>query len=83
MNGRLGNDKGIGELTRVDTTGCSVVDYMLCNPDLFSQITHFGIELKVPESDHCGLSLTIKSDKPIKYNEFDNESDWIYLKKHL
>ena len=83
MNGRLGSDKGIGELTRVDTTGCSVVDYMLCNPDLFSQITHFGIELKVPESDHCGLSLTIKCDKSIKYNEFDNESDWIYHNKYL
>ena len=83
INGRLGSDKGVGELTRVDTTGCSVVDYMICNPDLFSQITHFGIEQKVPESDHCGLSISIKSDKSIKYNTPNNRPDWIHHKKYL
>ena len=44
INGRLGSDKGIGEFTQVGTTGCSTVDYMLCSPDLFSQITYLNIE---------------------------------------
>ena len=29
LNGRIGLDKGIGHFTRIDTTGCSVVDYLL------------------------------------------------------
>ena len=83
INGRLGSDKGIGAFTRVDTTGCSTVDYMLCNPELFSQITYFKVEQKVPESDHCGLAIAIKGKTPIESNAFDNESDWICHKKYL
>ena len=43
INGSLGDDKGIGEFTRVDTTGCSTVDYMFCNPELFDIIEDFMI----------------------------------------
>ena len=83
INGRLGSDKGIGEFLRVDTTGCSTVDYMLCNPDLFSQIIYFDIENKVPESDHCGLAISIKGNAPIKDNAADNKSAWTCHKKYL
>ena len=54
INGRLGRDKCIGDFTRVDTTGCSTVDYMICNPNLFQCIRDFAVESKLPESDHRG-----------------------------
>ena len=31
INGKVGKDKGIGGFSRVDTTGRSTVDYMICN----------------------------------------------------
>ena len=31
-NGRVGKDKGIGNFMRVDTTGRSIVDYMIVSP---------------------------------------------------
>ena len=60
LNGRVGKDKGIGEYTRVDTTGWSVVDYMISNPELIAQIEDFKIMPRLPESDHRGLSVTLK-----------------------
>ena len=36
INGKLGSDKGIGAFTRIDTTGMSVVDYMIGSPQLFA-----------------------------------------------
>ena len=56
---------------------------MLCYPELFSQITYFKVEQKVPESDHCGSAIAIKGKTPIESNAFDNESDWICHKKYL
>ena len=38
FNGRLGADKGTGEYTRVDTTGCSVIDYFVGSPALFDLV---------------------------------------------
>ena len=35
LNGRVGRDKDIGEFTRDDTTGKSVVDYVISTPKLF------------------------------------------------
>ena len=29
LNGRVGSDKGVGDYTRTDTTGNSVVDYVI------------------------------------------------------
>ena len=34
INGRIGNDGGIGKFTCVTENGCSVVDYVLCRPEL-------------------------------------------------
>ena len=83
INGRLGSDKGIGAFTRVDNTGCSNADYMLCNPELFSQITYFKVEQNVPESDHCGLAIAVKGKTPIESNALDNESYWTCRTKYL
>ena len=60
VNGRLGEDKGAGGYTRIDTTGCSVVDYVIANPRLFSSIKSFAINGKMPESDHLAISFSIR-----------------------
>ena len=60
VNGRLGDDKGIGRATRVMGDHSTVVDYVIATPKLFDQITHFLIHDKLPESDHLPLIFKIK-----------------------
>ena len=60
VNGRLGNDKGIGRATRVMGNHSSVVDYVIATPKLFEQIRHFEIHDKLPESDHLPMTFSIK-----------------------
>ena len=43
---RLARDQGIGNFTRVYTTGCTTVDYMICNPSLFRCIRDYLKELE-------------------------------------
>ena len=82
INGRVGQDKGIGNFTRVDTTGRSTVDYMICNPEFLSIIHDFMIEPKFPESDHCGLSIKIHCKARNTSNVETSYSDWASLKKY-
>ena len=70
VNGRIGEDRGIGEFTRVDTTGSNLVDYVICSPTLFKQFGSFKVHAKLPESDHKPLSYSINC-KQIK----DKSSD--------
>ena len=50
VNGRVGEDRSIGEFSRVDTMGSSLVDYVISSPGLFlSSLGHFeGIRSLVP-----------------------------------
>ena len=59
MNGRVGDDRGVGGFTRIDTTGKSVVDYLLTTPTTFTMIRDFCIHNKVPESDHLPISFSM------------------------
>ena len=59
MNGRIGKDKGLGNFTCIDTTGKSVVDYILGSPSIFDMAADLKIAMKFPESDHIPLSLTL------------------------
>ena len=45
FNGRLSADKGTGEFTRVDTTGCSVIDYryFVWSPALFDIVSNLCV----------------------------------------
>ena len=45
----MDSDKGIGEYTRFDTIGCSVVDYVIRSPSLLERIINFAILHKFPE----------------------------------
>ena len=76
LNGRSGNDKGVGSFTCVNSRGKSVVDYVLCSPGLFQLIEDFTVHPLTPESDHKPLSFRLKcnflneKDKPV------NKSRW-------
>ena len=70
LNGRLGRDKGIGEFTRDDTTGKSVVDYVISTPTLLKLVTDFLVHDKFPESDHRPISLSLLTARSVpEYKE--------------
>ena len=73
VNGRVGEDHGIGEFTRIDTTDSSLVDYAMCSPGLFKQFSLFQVLRKLPESDHKPLSYSIDCDR-IESKIGDHES---------
>lgn len=60
-NGRIGDDRGIGEFTRVENNAKSVIDYLISSPNLIADITQFRVGKKVPESDHLPLEFSLKS----------------------
>lgn len=63
MNGRVGEDYGIGCYTFVGSRGSSVVDYILSSQDLFKNISHFKVHDPNLLSYHCLLSFSINFDK--------------------
>ena len=63
LNGRIGSDRGIGKFTRTDTTGNSVVDYVVATPKLFDFINYFIVQSKFPESEHNSITFARKLNK--------------------
>lgn len=58
MNGRVGNDSGIGRFTFVGNRGCSVVDYILSSQNLFNFIQEFEVQEPNILSDHCRINFS-------------------------
>ena len=56
VNGRLGEDKGIGDYTYLGCNGKSVIDYLLLCEELFTYIKHFSIGERT-ESCHLPLEF--------------------------
>lgn len=42
--------------------GCSVVDYVLCMPEMMPNFTQFSISDPSIESDHCKIEFSIKTE---------------------
>ena len=62
LNGRVGQDKGIGGYTSIQRSGSSVVDYVLASNDiLYNFISNFSI-IERSESDHLPIKWSIKCD---------------------
>ena len=76
VNGRIGLDKGLGKYTRSDTTGNSVVDYVICSPNLFVKINDFYIQEKLPESDHLPLCMSLVTDEPGDNASRNTDNSW-------
>ena len=62
-NGRLHADAEVGNYTRSDTTGNSVVDYAIASLHVYKMITNFSISNKFPESDHLPISISLKTNQ--------------------
>ena len=60
LNGRVGRDKGIGKFTRIDTTGNSVVDYLICRPESARLVSYFNVHQRFPESDHLPVVFSLR-----------------------
>ena len=58
MNGRVGDDNGIGRYTFVGSRGSSVVDYVLCSQDLFRNVSHSKVHEPNILSGHCLLTFS-------------------------
>ena len=43
LNGQVHEDKGTGKFTRTDTTGNSVVDYLISQPESTELLTYFDV----------------------------------------
>ena len=76
FNGRIGEDKGYGDFTRDDTTGRSVVDYVLGTPKLLDIVTTSYIMDKVHESDHRAIFFSLKCRSRAVSKQTENTSHW-------
>ena len=60
MNGRVGNDYGIGRYTFVGHRGSSVVDYVLSRPEFFNFVKQFEVQGPNILSDHCLIEFSFE-----------------------
>ena len=83
LNGRTGEDAGVGKFTCVATNGCIVVDYILCKKCDYELFKKFVVGSPTVYSDHCQIEFDINvhcipptdvdnSNKTKKY-EWDDE----------
>ena len=61
INGRFGQDSGIGSFTCSNVNGNSVVDYAIASTNFLPNVSDLRIEVfdKCPSDIHCPLSLTL------------------------
>ena len=67
LNGRVFNDK-VGNLTRIGTTSCSVVNYMIVDHKVSHIVNDFNVCQPFAESDHCSLTIQFKKAVSSKHN---------------
>ena len=60
MNGRVGNDKGIGRYTFVGSRGRSLVDYVLSSQNMFQFVNFFEVQEPNILSDHCLIKFSFE-----------------------
>ena len=76
-NGRIGRDKGVGSFTFISNyRGASVVDYLVGTPKTLMLIEDFGIESKLPESDHMPMMFTLNCTFFSENNDIVYKSKW-------
>ncbi|XP_030839274.1 uncharacterized protein LOC115923141 [Strongylocentrotus purpuratus] len=64
VNGRLGDDNGIGNFTCFNKNGgCSTIDYAIVSHELFYNIQNFQVDLfdKCLSDVHCPIVMTLQS----------------------
>ena len=69
LNGRAFEDKGRGNFTRMESNGCSVIDYAIVDPETYNLIKNFKISPRLPESDHCPVVVEFRKPYIQKENK--------------
>ncbi len=69
MNGRAGNDTGVGEYTYVGSRGSSVIDYVITSTDMFNKILNFDVCKPNILSDHCAVRFSLICSEPFTQNK--------------
>ena len=82
VNGRFGNDAGMGNFTCINANGQSVIDYMIMSPSLLPSITSFEVDVldKCLSDVHCPLVMHIMFKEEtvapyVKSNGYDNSHE--------
>ena len=84
FNGRLSPDLGVGEFTRDDTTGRSVVNYAIGSPVIFNHVNYFKVLDEFPESDHRPISLFLSMNcKHSDRNTLTEEPEWQFTQRYV
>ena len=73
VNGRLGDDKYNGKYTCIKGNGKSVVDYVLCKPEIFRIFSSFIVEEPNILSDHCMIKFSFSCYNIGNVIELDQE----------
>lgn len=60
LNGRIGDDKDVGEFTYHGHAGSSLIDYFICSTGLFALCHNIKVDVSA-ESDHMPVILTLES----------------------
>jgi hypothetical protein len=78
LNGRIPNDE-IGNLTRIGTTGNSLIDYALSDIKMSIYIHQFNVIEQMPESDHCPIVVILNQKECVSNDAKCGEPAYRYL----
>lgn len=70
----MGLDKYIGKNTCVLQQGSSVIDMVLCRPDMFHCVNSFVVQDPNILSDHCVVNFELYSNVVLLQNDIFKES---------
>ena len=73
INGRCGNDLN-GSFTYISAQGCSLIDYILCSPDLLPLVLDFNVEFRT-ESKDLPVCATLKKHHERESNTTQNNDE--------
>ena len=71
VNGRVGEDRGIGAFTFLASTGKSAIDYALAQHSLFPSISNFIVHDMFSCSSHVPIQLNIKATYTVTENNVE------------
>ena len=76
VNGRIGNDKNIGDFTCSSAQGSSSVDYCIASSEFFPYFQNFIVDIadKNLSDVHSPISLTFRTDYVVHKNTKETES---------
>ena len=88
MNGRVGNDRGIGRYTFVGSRGRSLVDCVLSSQNMFQFVNTFEVQEPNILSDHClikfGFAFScdrVNNQEQDQYETINSKYKWNSVRK--